>query len=958
MSIDYEIEQLIKLLEPDYTVCGNPARFNEVGYYMKRRRMKKQEKQQAELVKCNNEKKKRKTSSLKIRQDRTMKYAESGLVGTTDNTSGIQLISRLVTSERGAETYSGQHDMSDATIKETTWDLDRMIERPLLVGSWKWETTSVSPLATLDVPLDIIKNVSMTLVPFQHFRYWRGDITFKLQVIGTPLLSGILGMSFIPLSPIEEVKRMSGDLTSLTLNPTVFAFANANTNAELKIPFNSYYSYIDPMLGLSRFEKSIGHLIIYVIDPLKVASSVEKVSVSLFATFTDNEFKVPRLASAADQLGREMYRTRQKHMRLVAESGVLNRILDPIMENLGSTVQAQVDESGNLSRTQVIDAVSTRAMPSNFIGDALDVAGGFLNGVLSVFGLDAPTIPTMGDRHIMKCVEPMNYCVGPSFIDKMNVNPSSLPLVTPETFSTLTDEMSLDYLYRKYTYFRQFKISTADESSAIVDSWQLHPQAALTNTLGQALRAVGETKPAIPLIGYLGLPFKYWTGGLAYKFIVSASMMHTCKLFVSFQYGENRRPTTLFDVSSQYGVVIEISQGSNEFEFIVPYVNNVPYLLTSNGVLGTGYSMGTLNVTILNPLVAPSSVADNISVFVFAAGADDFRYEWLTYWNPMIPVSTFTPVTRESNERDEMIEMCHNEGNLETFGSKYNTDRLYAESGMIAEQTIAPTNIDDVSLDEVDTNLPQIAPPQMPIGVDEHFGLVTNSLRDYGKKYQFYKSFILEDVPGLPGVGMTLITIADAISIAMSADASMKPILYSRGYMAWLAGMYRQYRGSLRFKIVGPIMSNLQAVFQPGLFKGIRPRDASVALALGPTLEAYTTIGDTIIAAPRTNTLTSIAAGGSNVLEFEVPYTMPYLSCRTTYIGSAKECVDESYIAVYVMKSNISAFEAISVFVALGDETRFGTLYRVPDLYVPGIWTGKDLKAVSNTGYGEFQVPT
>lgn len=912
-------------------------------------------------------------------------YAESSIetnnVGAIDTRQGIQLLGREVTSMAERSGYVGDHEMSEATIKETSWDLSRIVERPTLVCSIPW-TAAASILYTGSVPASILP-IKLAKIPFQTFQYWAGDVILRLQVAGSPIVQGILGMSFVPLVTVSELNSMSWDFCSLSLNPTVYLYANTNTHAELRIPYNHPQSYlqtdfpVDPMkVSLSQ---NLGFVLIYVLEPLIAVGSVTSINVSLFSIMENNQFKVPRMSSSI----------------LTAESGFLasaisslgsigTNLLGSAMSEFGGHVKEKVKNTAHKKTKDLISDVSTKALPSNFIGDAIDIAGGLFDTVTGFLGLDNPTIPTECGRTIMKSNGSMNYAVGPEHIEKMSVMPSSMTLVTPETFATVTDEMDVGYLYRRYSYLGRFSITKgSDGTGKRVFSIPLSPFPTLQNdpvgVIGFPVVSINTFIQGIvsfPLISYLGLPYRYWSGGLKYKFLVCSSSLHTCKLFVAFNYGVWTVPTDLLDACSQYGIALEISQGSNEFEFAVPYVATTPYKEVCRGRTTKDNSMGTMNVVVMNPLVAPDTVAASISIAVFIAGSDDFSYEYLSTMNTAVPVFALGK---------PLPPLCVNEATLPITKSSFplrhemigRYPELKAES-MVDPQTVAPTNISATVTDmavgenEDDSDV-QIAPPQVEMNVDDHFGITSISLRNLAKKYQMLGTYTFEGNQfGDTSRGIFFYPIQRAYSIGQMGTAvgykgNTIPAVKPNGLLSWMAPMYRQFKGSMRFKAVVYVdndyisrNNNMQVFYLPGPSKFTATDVVSMMSNTGNFVanEQYLVPATNSV---RAMMLTSVA---SNVAEFEVPYSSIY---QSLIVPSGDDIVDDRMqsfgsLAV-VVPAQGTGLVRIDLYAAFGDETRFGTLYRVPLCYVPTtfkinkVGTDNMLVPYLNVGYGEYREP-
>jgi hypothetical protein len=666
-------------------------------------------------------------------------------------------------------------------------------------------------------------------------------------------------------------------------------------------------------------------------------------------------------------------------------SSIGEALIDPVLGDLGVHAKSMMTSVSNIDPKALVAKVASKALPSNFIGDALDMVGGLLDGAVGFLGLDNPTLPTEENRTIVKANGSMNYAVGPEYIEKLAILPSMMSLVTPETFGTVSDEMDTAYLYRKYSYVGRFIISKGDASGTVVWTVPMSPFPTVASDLitGLPLCFVGQLiqdQVYFPLLSYLGLPYRWWTGGLKFKFIVSASSLHTCRLFVAFNYGNWVKPTTLNDATSQYGTAIEVSQGSNEFEFAIPYVATTPYKEVCRGTMSPENSMGLLSVVILNPLIAPTTVADNIAIAVFIAGSDDFSYEYLASINPGIPCYAINPPSDlvSINEAEKTSYFSNNY-------SPYSTKVAMAESGVITMQTVAPTNVvptvTDLATGEDDDDDIQVAPPQVKTQVDDHFGITGISLRNLAKKYQLISSFSLVkdgSYPNAPNYTIIPIYLASVLQtptlVTYGTTISKVPSAPSVGLFNWMSAMYRQFKGGLRFKIIidssGQTTTPVVGEFTNAMvyyFPGEAPITpvGGVPLDLSTMIPQIVTTGMggvspdlyNLIYTPR---LAIMNGRVSNVLEFEMPYGSRFLS-TLTFSGNQSNFDKKEFGWLYLVVSlPIDGQYTATVYASLADEARFGTLYRVPSVYIPGqfsVSTGPPsfLNPESNFGFGTYR---
>lgn len=931
--------------------------------------------------------------------------------------SGVNLFNRPVTSVGQTTGYTNLHALSDAVIKETPWDLQRMMERPNLSSSFVWTSTSPEHLLQLNVPQDLL-TTKILKSPFNSFEYWRGDIVLRIQVAGAPLYQGILAVSFIPMIFDREIDAFKGNLPSLTINPTVYLFANSNTIAELRIPYKHIQSYLLTAPG-QNISSNLGVVMIYALGSLTaVDPKTASVNVSIFSIFENSEFKVPRISSQITLVEKQRDRLRLRTEwddDLVSESNTIT-INNSNAQNGGGGSPSGRTESSNTSRNSsgkehktsaagllqgggtkdlvpgllktaasfakgmisqgtnndmlgMIKDAASKAMPVNFLGDAM----GYFTGLL---GLDNPTIPVNDPSVVIRACGPMNYSVGPEYVEKMTVYPSSMNQVTDENFGTIVDEMDFNYLKKRYSYLGSFEQQKTDTPSTLLYTVPIHPMP-FTNpkVVGQTL----QSGNVVPLLSYLGLPFRYWTGSLVYKIQVSASSMHTSKIFVAFNYGLYGDPKDLFDATSQYGVAYEIAQGSNEFEFRVPFVSVTPYKLTCNGQMDSSMSLGNLHVVVLNSLVAPDSVAPYISFNIFLAGGPDFSYEVLSSCNPVCPlwISGATSKQHYIEMGDQKSVPSLQEGYRRARAKRGLSRKrvnpeivsdLFAESqtgyplGSNNNTTTAPTNVASTITDSAE-EVEVVAPPSRNITVDEHFGVTLGSLRDLMKKYQYCDSktplSFTSGEAGTTDPDKTTCLWTDFVPSAYLSPTNLTavgfapklniPLHRTAGIITWASSLYRMWRGPLRYKlVVNGLTPNqvVRAVWHPYYTidrtdEGERVFAASANQILGfggqPT---FTSDENLLTGCNLFPNVMLMTASPLTILEGEIPFTTRYQSLLTGrgYVEttSYEECFVGN-LCVYITPV-VAIKQSISVdfYMAIGDETRFGALYCVPLVYVNG----------------------
>jgi hypothetical protein len=682
----------------------------------------------------------------------------------------------------------------------------------------------------------------------------------------------MLAAVYIPMTTDSaSIGDILSNFSSLTVNQVSYLYANVNTAATMEIPFNTPLNYLDVEdLTTSSAQGSLGYVYIVVFNPLEAAATATTtVDVSVFSQLYDNSFKLPRFS-----------------------------------QPLATQSKKKVDSSSFLSKA--LKAV----LPPFTIHDVLDKAFNFL-------GLHKPTNIQVDPPTKILGSNFMNAGDGIEYIDKMCIFPSHVPLVSLETFATENDEMALDDLKSRFTYLGSFSQSVSQGPGSVLATLPMNP------TPKNMFTGASNT---LPLLSYLSLPFSYWKGGLTYKLQVISTSFQTAKLFIAFNYGNfNPASVNISQMTGQYGEAFEINQGSNEFVFTLPYISKYHQLFVPNSNNPTELdSMGLIRFVVLNSLVSPNNTPTTIHFNLFLAGSSDYALSALAPSNNVVPYSTLGVPLRTQSAIAPMN------------SSMVNT---YKEAD---ESVLAPN---DQLVKRVD--------------IGEHH---VDNLRHVLRKYQFSRRILLPQTP-VPESGPTdspSYQIIDLMEIITSQQPSRDPIeasalghaTTSTGLMGHFSSLYRMFNGSLRLKIAleaCPSNSSFSVFYMPcfpydntftSRFDGFDEYVNSQLLPQAILDQPFPPSGlGSISTYSFTRLPISFVNGVQKTAEFEIPYNSNFQSLLTRdsvtepYLFS-DPISNLGYVVIVPHPFNgtpLGNFPAYAdVFVSLGDETRFGTLYRVP----------------------------
>jgi len=812
----------------------------------------------------------------------TRRFEAQGLEDVSlDSRLGMVVANR---EDQSSSQRSSSSLIDTQSIDERGWLLAETVLRPSLVDTITWATSDApgSVLATYELPRDLIVN-QLNDAPFSTFKYWRGDISLSFQVNASPMHQGIVKAVFIPLTYSTSALQRLNPL-DISINEHVSLYANTSSPANLTIPYLSPLNYLDVRIPGDELASSLGTLYFVVWNQLEAATNSSLIAtISVMASLPNSEFKVPRLKPYT-RLSKQVPRVKFEAQFF----GGLKSLITPLTD---------IAASG-------ISSVTGGLIPKKFISDGIDIVRGLT-------GLDKPSNYMVSAPTSHVSVGRLNNAVGEVYLDKLTPFPAEVAALNSSDISSRADEMSFAYLLTKSSYLGSFTVSTAQVPGDVLAYFPVNP----------ICTDIGKLTYQPTLLGYVSMPFQFWQGSLKFKFEVSATSLQTTKLFVAFNPGVFTPQTTLDiqTISAQYGRTIDIAQGSNSFEFEVPYIAPTPFLEvphsndTTQGVT-TLNSVGMLHVVVLNRLVCPNNVPTSIAVNVYISGGDNFILRGLStanLWTPIEPA----PIGKSEFEAQMMA--------VEPLQSEVVEEKVISDP--------IPVSKDAIGNSKEGTINPGIS----------------LSTRDYLKKYQLVYRDVRLQLPYFK----RKIDLRDLVSIEDNVR--------STGLLEWFTAPYRCIHGGLRFNISfngsfsnAALFQSICSQFRVYYLPPLSNTGGYNAITL-QFLETFQETADPLLNVTRLNV--SMINTIDRTLHFEVPYQV-LLNFNLT-----KDEIDLAYATShYTDMGSILMFAdgiegqlqpddmTITVHVAYADETRAFYLYKVPllgrsDIYYPDQWEGTTL---------------
>lgn len=359
--------------------------------------------------------------------------------------------------------------------------------------------------------------------------------------------------------------------------------------AELLVPYSSnraYYPLSCLSDGIDHY--GLGYLSIYPYSPLLAPTGSTTCGYTLYVSFENVSFYG---AASPQGMGKK------KHHQGLSAREVSNKQNGPISGIAGAI-------SRGFNEFSSIPMIGEFATGVSWISDRIA-------STASIFGFSKPTA---GD-----CVPKMHIVNAPSHStvdgdsNSRALSYLNQPGVVPikGLAGTEYDEMDFSFIKSRYAWFRTFTWTTSSVSGATLSTFLNFPGLGDNIVSFQNFNNHNYTP-----VAFLARNFELWRGSLKFRFKIVKTEFHSGRLQFAF-YPGSTGATLIGSESYVNRVIIDIREHS-EVELTIPYMALNPWSLASENT-------GSLIITVVDELVAPASVAAQVSVLCEMCGGDDFE---------------------------------------------------------------------------------------------------------------------------------------------------------------------------------------------------------------------------------------------------------------------------------------------------------------------------------------------
>lgn len=531
---------------------------------------------------------------------------------------------------------------NDGLNRDLQHHLISFFERPVLFTSGEWNPTS-ELLFSIPTVASILKKVPMYLDKTQNFKYFRGDLHVRVVVNNTPFQQGAMVISYDPaqtygvfneygtgrVHAYSQTNRYHSILNLSESNSLEFVVPFVHTKESVDVSFNSSPNKGDPDIGVVQGS---------VLSTLRGETSGEKADFSVFVWFSKVSLMIPTIENPAPQ--------NERQMKLDTE--MIDKSVDVVNKAYGSVQK--------VTSKQQEEASSVTGIP------LLDTAINFLPDVIKWFGFSKPASV---DHIAIYKQDAFRYMGNADGIDTSAnagvFSDNAIAKVAKDNVEMDADEMSLDYLLHRYNFAYSFEYDKVDKQGTKILEISVGPWADdFKSTVTRNIRYSGNVEVPVnlkyvPTYSYISGFFQYWRGTMSYSFQAIKSNYQSGRLAVTWNPDPYSSSFVNYDAAGPYTQIWDLSQTS-VFTFDVPFMRNVGYLpnlrtarVTSTGISTTDptkvfeystvlsnkefsrfakkeqeglYCNGYITVSVLNPLVVPSTCSSQVEILVFATLKD------------------------------------------------------------------------------------------------------------------------------------------------------------------------------------------------------------------------------------------------------------------------------------------------------------------------------------------------
>lgn len=461
--------------------------------------------------------------------------------------------------------------------KDMTMDFSRIYEKPYLIDTEIWSTTSGvdTLLNPILIPSSMLSNTTAR-IPFDMSCLYRLNGCVMVQVAGTIQHQGLILVGVIPFDAPPTTNP-----NQLLMGPHAFLSANEATSVCVELPYYSRHQLnktnaIDNQI-IGDNNPDFARVDFYIMSPLRTtATGTSSITITTYIKLNNAEFYIPKVTPgiyAAQSFTSDLYKI----------------------------------------PTKIFDGLATGA--KMVTGDFIDA---LRTGLRDFTGFHNPNSPAINQRVIHSEVNFLNNVDQPTLYEKLDPFAQHDRIVRDYQFSSSQDEMDMRYILSKPVWLGKFGISTVTPAGKVLFNIPISPMVEYANTnYYSPMRLAYESS-------------RYWRGSLRLHIQAVSTNFHFVKILLVKDYISHlsnlTKTLTMETVHNMPTDTLEFSGGGQIQTIELPFCAQDEQLECSRDVYRNAIQHGIVHGYLVQPLVTSGAVPTSIEFHVYMSGGDDLQF--------------------------------------------------------------------------------------------------------------------------------------------------------------------------------------------------------------------------------------------------------------------------------------------------------------------------------------------
>ncbi|APG78423.1 hypothetical protein [Wuhan insect virus 10] len=473
-------------------------------------------------------------------------------------------------------------------INQTPVDLDYGNSSEIFRGTFVWKNID-EPGKTItewNAPFGLLElgdEANVQNMPFHRYTYFTFDtMKVKFQITGTPFLSGILAVYYVPLADYDI------EIANITNATHVLIQPHNNTVFEMDIPFVYMRSALN-----THGKEFLGQLKVAPLAKLQMGNSgQDEVSISVYTSFQGLKFMIPKshgLSPHAKKVGYGMSPVNVTHsnglkaaIKYRAQGASQSSNITNNYSNVGGTMPiSDVVNSADGTTEQEVSPSVKVPMP-----------------------LDNPPVAS-GAFPVEPAFPGMSTSYGAKSTRDLQLYPTAFSRKQMEIFAP--EDSKIETILGKRSLLTTVEVKVSTQVNSLLLGLELNSTLSVKegNNIPTNIAALNQ--------------FMFWRCDISLEFLCAKTEYHSMKLQAVTAFG-----TDLIDSNDRVkcnSKVLDFTGPNDKSEVLIPWNAATEFLRTFEGHGAVdpsqNYSLGMFSVYLLNKLVAPITVSGTVPVLVF-----------------------------------------------------------------------------------------------------------------------------------------------------------------------------------------------------------------------------------------------------------------------------------------------------------------------------------------------------